>query len=132
VIIISFRAVGYIYIYIYTMYDTMYLFTSIIGDFTCRKSWVATLKIRTSLVKRTYTCTYVNLKSDFRLTIYDHFSETVAWWSILEYYQMSYTTCCIYDTMSEARWSLYETISEVRWSFNEILGEIGLSPWHHD
>ena len=32
----------------------MYLFTSIIGDVTCRKSYVVTLRIRTSLVKRTY------------------------------------------------------------------------------
>ena len=36
-------------------YDTIYLFTSIIGDATCRKSQVVTLKFRTSLVKRTYT-----------------------------------------------------------------------------
>jgi len=32
--VISFRAVGFIN----TMYDTLYLLTSIIGDVTCRKS----------------------------------------------------------------------------------------------
>ena len=32
--VISFRAVGFIY----KIYDTIYLFTSIIGDVTCRNS----------------------------------------------------------------------------------------------
>ena len=75
------------------MYDTIYLFTSIIGDVTCRKSEVVTLTIRTSLVKRTYTCTYGNLKSDLRLTIYDHFSETVACFGAIPGIMIELTAC---------------------------------------